>query len=69
MNELIKVEISLIITTNLNEEELKKFLEIKGSHKVYDRILEKCTAFNFDWESRRAKLYETEMKELFKIEV
>ena len=68
-NTIYENEISLIITTNLNEEELKKFLEIKGSYKVYDRILEKCTAFNFDWESRRAKLYEAEMKELFKIEV
>ena len=49
------------------EKEEKREFESKSSHKVYDRILEKCTAFNFDWESRRAKLYETEMKELFRL--
>ena len=58
-------EICLIITTNLNEEKMKEFLEIKGSDKVYDRILERCVAFNFDWKSRRPKLYEKEFTELF----
>ena len=58
-------EISLIITTNLNEAKMKEFLEVKGSNKVYDRILERCAAFPFNWESRRPKLYENELKELF----
>lgn len=61
-------EICLIITTNLDETKLKEFLEIKGSHKVYDRILERCAGFEFNWESRRAKLYEDELRAVFAID-
>ena len=66
-NTIYENEICLIITTNLDEQQLKEFFEIKGSYKVYDRILERCAGFYFDWESRRAKLYEKELTELFQL--
>ena len=66
-NTIYENEICLIITTNLNEQQLKEFFEIKKSYKVYDRILERCAGFEFDWESRRPDLYKKELTELFRL--
>ena len=56
---------SCIVTTNNNAKELGKHLEINGSDKILDRLLELCKPFKFDWESRRQEIGKEKFKEIF----
>lgn len=43
----------IVITSNLDKEELKEFLEYKKSNKILDRIREMTKVFYFTWQSKR----------------
>lgn len=56
---------SCIITTNNNAKELGKHLEVNGSNKILDRLLELCKPFIFDWKSRRQEIGKEKFKDIF----
>ena len=64
-NMLYENEISVIISTNLDTEQLRKFTDIHGSGKIIDRIKERCKPYAFDWESRRANINKKYFEELY----
>lgn len=52
-NTAYEEKISMIIDTNLDDEGLEKFLNIRGSSKLISRLKAKCKRYVFDWEDRR----------------
>ena len=50
---LCKNRISFIINTNLNDDQLKNFMRINGSAKLFSRIRGRCKYYKFEWEDRR----------------
>lgn len=46
----------IIITTNLNIEDIKEHLKINGIDKIYDRLVGTCKPIAFNWESKRKAL-------------
>ncbi len=65
IQEIYENEIPVIISSNLTYGQLNKFLEIKGSDKLMDRLIEHCKHFRFDWESRRAEVNKTKFQKYF----
>ncbi|MDR2879719.1 MAG: hypothetical protein LBV03_07395 [Fusobacteriales bacterium] len=65
IQEIYENEIPVIISSNLTYGQLNKFLEIKGSDKLMDRLVEQCKHFRFDWESRRAEVNKTKFQKYF----
>lgn len=61
LNTAYEEKISLIIDTNLDDQQLENFLNIRGSSKLMSRLKAKCKKFVFDWEDRRVN----ENKEYF----
>ncbi len=65
IQEIYENEIPVIISSNLTYGQLNKFLEIKGSDKLMDRLVEQCKHFHLDWESRRAEVNKTKFQKYF----
>ncbi len=63
--EIYENEIPVIINTNLTFSQLNKFLEIKKSDKLLDRLIEDCKHLYFDWESKRADIKKDKFKKYF----
>ena len=64
-NLLYENNISVIISTNLDAEDLTSFTSIYGSAKIIDRIKERCKPYAFNWESRRANINKKYFEELY----
>lgn len=55
----------VILTTNMDGNELSKHLEVNKSDKVIDRLTQSLKCFVFDWESKRKKIGEEKFNRLF----
>ena len=64
-NLIYEKQISMIISTNLETEQLREFTDIHGSGKIVDRIKEKCKPYAFKWKSRREEIYKKYFEELY----
>lgn len=57
--------VSMIVNSNLDYNQLINFLDVKGSDKLIDRLKERCKFFKFDWLSRRREVNQAEFQKLF----
>lgn len=71
-NFLYEQKKCVIISTNLDTEQMKEYTDMHGSDAIVDRFRQMCEAFQFDWKSRRSKkdvearsgIFECDLKEL-----
>ena len=55
----------LIISTNLDTEQMQEYTDTLGSAAVYDRLKKNCQGIKFNWESRRADVNKEIFEEIF----
>lgn len=65
LNSVYENNKSLIINSNLDAEQMEKFLKINGSNKLLDKIRSKCKKYLFNWESRRKDMHKKDFEELY----
>lgn len=52
---------SVIINTNLSDEQATEFFRILGTDKLLSRMRSKCKYYKFEWEDRREGMYKDEI--------
>lgn len=65
-DEIYRFKVPIIITSNMNGDELSKHLNINGYSKVVDRLLERCKGLVFNWESKRKNIGQQKWNDIFK---
>ena len=66
-NLLYEQEKCLIISTNLDTEQMINYTDTQGSDAIMDRWRESCYGIKFDWESRRKEMKQEIFKKIFEI--
>lgn len=60
-NFLFNARKSVIINTNLSDDQASDFFRIMGTDKLFSRLKSKCKYYKFDWEDRRIGMYKDEI--------
>lgn len=64
-NFLFNAKKSVIINTNLSDEQAEDFFRIMGTDKLFSRLKSKCKYYKFDWEDRRIGMYKDEIDKYY----